>query len=221
MAAERNDRLHRALAERARADDGRALLVMQRAGDDLGGGSRSAVDEHDDLLAVSLVARVGIRPLRLLLVATLGDHDGAILQEVVGHGDRLIEQSARVVAQVDDVALEILADRLLGLVDRLDEVGVRLLVEGRHLDVGDVALVVRLHWVDADDVAHHLHVEGIVNALAHDRERDRRVDGPAHLLDRLLQREPDDLLAVDVGDEVVGQQAGLGGRACRRWATRP
>ena len=53
--------LHRALAERARADDGRALVVLQRAGDDLGGRGRSAVDEHDDLLAVSLVARVGIR----------------------------------------------------------------------------------------------------------------------------------------------------------------
>ena len=68
-----------------------------------------------------------------------------------------------------------------------------------------------LDRVDADDVAHHLHVEGLVDALAHDRERDRRVDRAAHLLDRLLQREPDDLLVVEVGDEVVGQQAGLGG----------
>ena len=88
----------------------------------------------------------------------------------------------------------------------------RLLVEGRDLDVGDVvALVVGLDGVDADDVAHDLHVEGLVVALAHDRQRDRRVDGAAHLLDRLLERQADDLLVVEVGDEVVGLQAGLGG----------
>ena len=86
---------------------------------------------------------MGIRPLRLLSVATLGYHDCAILQEIVGYGDGLIEQAAGVVAQIDDVALQILADRLLRFLDRLDEVGVRLLVEGRDLDVGDVALVVR------------------------------------------------------------------------------
>ena len=72
-------------------------------------------------------------------------------------------------------------------------------------------LVVRLDGVDADDVAHDLDVERIVDALAHDRQRDRRVDGAAHLLDRLLERQADDLLAVEMRDEVVGQQPGLGG----------
>ena len=113
VGAERDDRLHRALAERARADDGRALVVLQGAGDDLGGRGRAAVDQHDDLLAVGLVAGMGLRALRLLVVAALGQHDGAALEEVVGDGDRLIEQAARVVAQVDDVALELVADRLL------------------------------------------------------------------------------------------------------------
>src|SRR5690242_4993863 len=44
VAAERNDGLHRALAERARAEDGGTLLILQRAGDDLGRGGRAAVD---------------------------------------------------------------------------------------------------------------------------------------------------------------------------------
>ena len=39
---------------------------------------------------------------------------------------------------------------------------------------------------------------------------DWRVDGAAHLLDRLLQRQTDDLLAVEMSDEVVGHQTGLG-----------
>ena len=88
----------------------------------------------------------------------------------------------------------------------------RLLVEGRDLDVDDVAFEPRLDRVDADHVAHDLDVERLVLAPAHDRQGDRRVDGPAHLLDRLLERQPDDLLAVEMRDQVVGLQAGLGRR---------
>src|SRR5687767_10490754 len=45
--AEVYDRLHAALAERARADECRALVVLQRTGDDLGRGSRTAIDQDD------------------------------------------------------------------------------------------------------------------------------------------------------------------------------
>ena len=135
LRAERDDGLHRALAERARADDGRPLVVLQRAGDDLGGRGRAAVDQHDDLLAVGDVARTRVGALRLLQAAALGQHDGALVEEVVGDGDRLVEQAAGIVAQVDDVALEVLAELLLQGVDLLHQVGVRLLVEGRDLDV--------------------------------------------------------------------------------------
>src|SRR6185437_5530819 len=51
-AAERNDGLYRALAERARADQRRPVMILQRAGDDLRGRSRTAVDQHHDWLAV-------------------------------------------------------------------------------------------------------------------------------------------------------------------------
>ena len=88
----------------------------------------------------------------------------------------------------------------------------RLLVEGGDLDVDQVAFGAGLDGVDADHVAHDLDVEWLVLALAHDGERDRRVDRPAHLLHRLLERQAHDLLVVEVGDEVVGLQAGLGGR---------
>ena len=64
-----------------------------------------------------------------------------------------------------------------------------------------------------DDVADDLHVERIVYALAHDGERDRRIDRPAHLLDGLLQRQALDLLLIERGDEVAAHDPGLG---CRR-----
>ena len=54
--AERHDGLHGALAERARADQRRALVILQRAGDDLRGRGRAAVDQHDQRLAVGEVA---------------------------------------------------------------------------------------------------------------------------------------------------------------------
>src|SRR4029453_6502368 len=54
--AERDDGLHRALAEGTRADQRRALVVAQRAGHDLGSGSRAAGDQHAQRLAPGAVA---------------------------------------------------------------------------------------------------------------------------------------------------------------------
>ncbi len=110
--AERDDGLHRALAERARADDGRALVVLQRAGDDLGGRGRAAVDQHDDRLALRQIARAGVVALGLLGVAAAGRDDLAAVEEGVRHRDRLVEQAAGVVAQVEDVALELVGRNL-------------------------------------------------------------------------------------------------------------
>ena len=107
--AERDDGLHRALAERAGADDGRALVVLQRAGDDLGRRGRAAVDQDDDRLALGEVAGAGVEALGLVGVAAAGRDDLALLEEGVGHRDRLIEQAARIVAQVEHEALELVA----------------------------------------------------------------------------------------------------------------
>src|SRR6516225_1384685 len=51
-ASERNYRLHRSFAERSRADEGGALLVLQGAGDDFRGRCRAAVDSDDQRLAL-------------------------------------------------------------------------------------------------------------------------------------------------------------------------
>ena len=87
----------------------------------------------------------------------------------------------------------------------------RLLIEGRDLDVDHVVFETGLDWIDADDVAHDLDVEGLVRALADDRQVDRGIDEAAHLLDRLLERQAHDLLVVQVRDEITGQQSSLRG----------
>ena len=109
-AAERNDGLHRALAERARADQRRALVVLQRAGDDFRRRGRAAVDQHDHRLALGQVARMGGAALGFLGIAAAGRDDLAALQEGVGNRDRFFQQAAGIVAQVDDVALQLVAD---------------------------------------------------------------------------------------------------------------
>ena len=87
-----------------------------------------------------------------------------------------------------------------------------LLVEGGDADVADVVLFdARAHRADADIVAHQRDVDRIVLALADDLEPDLGVDRPAHLLDRLVQGQALHGFVVEIGDDVVGHDAGLGG----------
>src|SRR5215469_11350520 len=75
------------------------------------------------------IARARVEALRFLGVAPARRHDLALLQEGVGDRDRLIEQSAGVVAQVDDVALELVAGLGGKVGDRLLQAFGGLLVE--------------------------------------------------------------------------------------------
>jgi len=55
-------------------------------------------------------------------------------------------------------------------------------------------------------------LERLVEALAHDLEADLGVDLPAHLFDGLIEGEALDGLVVEMGDDVAGADARLGGR---------
>ena len=67
-----------------------------------------------------------------------------LVEEGVGHRDRLIEQAARIVAQVEDIALELVAHLARQFVDRLVQAVGRLFIELRQSDIADViALRVR------------------------------------------------------------------------------
>ena len=108
--AKRNDRLHRALAERAGADQRGALVILQRARDDFRGRGRAAVDEDDHRLAVrQIAAGPRIVALRLVGIAPARRDDLAALEEGVDDFDRLIEQAAGIVAQIENVALQLVA----------------------------------------------------------------------------------------------------------------
>src|SRR6185312_14481022 len=139
---------------------------------DFRGRGRAAIDQHDHLLSVGDVAQSRVGPLRLLDIAAPGQHDRTPVEKIIRHGNRLVEQAAGIVAEIDDVALELRADRLLQIANRLFQIGGRLLVEAGDVNVGDVVFRAVFHRLDADDVADHADVEGFVHALPQDGESD-------------------------------------------------
>src|SRR6266851_1948517 len=211
--AERDDGLHRALAERAGADQRRTLVVLQRAGDDFGGRCRAAVDENDQLLALGQIARMGGAPLGFLGVAATGRDDLATLEEGVGNGHRFFQQAAGIVAQVDDIAFQLVADLRRQVADFPLQAFGGLLIERGDADIADIiAFHARAHRADADVVAHQRDFDRVVLTLANDLQPDLGVDGPTHFLDGLIEGEALHGFVVKIGDDVVGHDAGLGRR---------
>ena len=82
-------------------------MILQRAGDDFRRRSRTAVDQDDDRLALGQVARAGVEALGLLGITAPGGNDLAPVQERVRDRNRLIEQAARIVAQIDDETFDL------------------------------------------------------------------------------------------------------------------
>src|ERR1041385_3216312 len=102
MPRERDDRLHRTLAEGLRADQDGAVMILQRTGDDLAGRGGAAVDQHRDRQSARDIARPCVVALRFLGALAARRNDLALFKKGVGDGNRLIEQAAGVVAQIED-----------------------------------------------------------------------------------------------------------------------
>ena len=145
VARDRHHGLHAALAEGLGAHDDGAAMVLQRAGDDLA----------DALAEPPLISTTIGRPCAMspdsafqrcassLRRARVRD-DLALVEEVVRDLHRLVEQPARVVAQVEDDALEVAA-RPAGacVLHGAAQPGLGLLVEGGEADIADVAALQR------------------------------------------------------------------------------
>ena len=71
---------------------------------------------------------------------------------------------------------------------------------------------VRAHRAHADDVARDADLDRLLRALAHHAKLDLGVDRPTHLFDGLVQGQTLHRFLVEMGDDVVRHDAGLGGR---------
>ncbi len=207
MARQRHDGLHRAFAEGPGAHHDCPVMILQGTGHDLRGRGRAAIDQDHHRPAVGQIATSGIEALNAVGPPTAGRHDLTAIEEGIGGGDRLLEQAAWIVAQIEHQALHALAELALQRVDGAAQLGLGLLIERGDPDIADIALSVGTHRRDGDHRARHADIERIVPAGAAQGQRDQRVDRPPHLLDRLGQAHAHHRLAVDVGDHVAGLDA--------------
>src|SRR4029077_20800918 len=98
-------------------------------------------------LALGQIAWTGIEALGLLSIAAACRDNLALVQEGVRDRNRLIEQAARIIAQIDDEAFDLVGAELAGqIADRLFQGVGGLLAELRDADIADVVtLTMRPH----------------------------------------------------------------------------
>src|SRR5690606_39711292 len=105
-------------------------MILKGTGDNLGSGSRPAIDQDDDRQTVGAVALGCIPALGIILVPAPGRDNLSALQEEVGHADGLVEKAARVVAQIKNETFQLVSQLFLDLGDRLLQTGGGLFGEG-------------------------------------------------------------------------------------------
>ena len=117
VAAQRHDGLDRSLAKALGADDDGAAVILQRTRHDFRGGGRAAVDQNDQRFTLGQVAGLGVVTVTISRIAAPGRDDFAFVEEGIGHHDRLVQQAAGVVAQIEHHAVDVVEPaRLLDLV---------------------------------------------------------------------------------------------------------
>ncbi len=216
VVAERENRLHRPFAERLPAEHRRALVVLQRAGDDFRRGGGAPVNQHDHrhlLYGGRQVLEVVLAAARVVFLAggkahlgfrsaAVGVDDERVLgEERRGDCDRLVEEATRVAPHVEHETLELAL--LVEVLQRLREVVGRAVLELADPDVA----VPRLqhfcaHALDVDFLAGQRERERTFGVLAHDGQHDLRAGLAAHLFDRLVERHAAGGVVVDLDDQV-------------------
>src|ERR1051326_6117369 len=136
-AIERKDGLNESFAEARGAENERAIMILRRASDDLGRGCGRAVDEYHQWNVAGEVLPARPRDFGWRISRANADDLLTFWQKETTHGERLVADTAAIVAHVEDNALGAL---LLQLLDRRRDLLGGLLVEGLQGDVADVAI---------------------------------------------------------------------------------
>ena len=206
-------RLHASLAERLRPHHYRPAVVLQRARDDLARARGAAVDQHDHRVAGLGVLRV--RPLHLDVfgAAPFGRDDHAVVEEAIGHLDGLLEQPARVVAQVQHDSGQRPARLRPQRIEPLLQIDVGAVLEVLDLHVPvSVVVELRLDRHDADDVAHQRHGTRLAPGRARHLEQASGARRAHQRLDAIDLLPAARLRAVDLQQLVAGRKSRAGRR---------
>ena len=203
------DRLHERLPERRLSDDERTIVILQRAGDNLGGARAGAAHQRHHR-QIQILTRFG-RAVILIGIrnAAARVHDQVALgQEAVRHLDRLIERAAGIAAQVEDQTLHAL---LRELAQCSTQFRIGVLPEVLKLDVAS-RRVQQDRGGDrrnVDFIPHDGKLDGFVVGGASNRDVHRRALGSAQLSHRLFGVPALGRLALDEDDDVATAQTSL------------
>ena len=214
--------MNRSFAEAGGAHDHRALVVLQRAGDDLGSRSRAAVDQHyhrdlqgvDRQVADEVVLAAAQIILRVDDELVFGVRDAAIGggyqrpsgQEGGGNTDCRVEQAAGVVTQVEDEPLE--RAGLIQIGQMLDDRRSRVFLEGSDAQVAVLVVdTLGFHALDFDDFPRQREFDRLCFALADDGQLDLGLGFATHALDCIVQAHALDQFVVKLEDQIAGLDA--------------
>ena len=166
-------------------------MILQRAGDDLARRRRSAVGEHDHRrLRVQLLVR-GARHLVGRVARPHVDDRLTRLEEERADRERLIDDAAAIVAEIQHDAVRAVGHELLR---RVLDLFRRVLVERLQWDVTHVAVEHRRerHRRHVDDRALELELHGLAHAWSRERHAHRRAreatQRVGHLVDLSVRR---------------------------------
>src|SRR5262249_10891232 len=121
-------------------------MLLQRACHHFGSCGGTRVDENHNGFAGCYVAGPSGKSLVVGGIAGFQHHDFAALDENVPYRSHSIEPSARIVAQIDDIAFEPAEDSARPPpLDRPDEVRCGLRVEPAYAKIADIVLGARLN----------------------------------------------------------------------------
>ena len=225
--------LHRALAKSLAAHNGGALVVLQGARHDFAGRRRTFVNQHhqvhffqpgwqvfERVQARAALVIGGSRTQGLLAVGGLavgGNYCYVLGQKRRRNSHRCIEQTTRVVAQVQHQALDFRV-LLVDFVDLFDKVFHRAFLKHAHPHPAVAGLdELAAHRLLLDLFTDDGHREGAVFILAVNREDHLGGGLATHAFHGLVQAQAFDGGVVDLGDQVVGLDASAkGGRAFNR-----
>src|SRR5439155_12437544 len=128
--------------------------------------------------------------------------------DVAGNRYRLVEQPARIVAQIEHEAGERPAALALQPRNAGDELLLRALAEDADPGIADMSIFeMGLDGIGADDVARQCHLEGRRGTTQHS-DSNGRPGRAADPLDDLVEIEPIDGFAIDAFDRVARLNSG-------------
>ena len=112
--------LYESFAERAEAYDGTAVVVLDGAGKDFAGRSRTLVNEYNQRCVLAAARTVGIFFHAGVFASLCVNNQFTLGQEFVDHADGGFHIASRILAQVDDDTLAVLVAQLGNGIQQFD-----------------------------------------------------------------------------------------------------